>query len=442
MKKSILLTAILGAGLTAFSQHHVKQYFFVSGGTWNGPDNKAKVGVLKDGKVTYIDSVLADFTNTVITFKKSATSNEGLAHIGRASMGKDLIVRYDLDTYERKDSVKTSGVQAIGYNGKVMVLAKGYNTVGDYVDIHDGTTLAKIASISSIQNECTDVKIFGDSAYVSYSSKGRTNPCAGMGYNCASDTLGFLSIINLRSSTVANTIELGPKAAGVKGLILRKEEDNLLHIYFSNGKDSLYKVTEGNAIHSLPFSYTLAVTNDNIFGLKNTSPKLIATKVDKLKNKLTEVPAIDSKGDFDYSFPVAYDTVNNVYLIARNTTSVGRLIFFDAAKGVATDSISTGLFTTAFTPDYREGVILGFNNHDESNAVASIFPNPCKDVLNIQNNTNASAWKVLNLQGQIVGSGQMSGLEEKISTETFAKGVYFLQLSGSAATTSTKFVKE
>ena len=225
-------------------------------------------------------------------------------------------------------------------------------------------------------------------------------------------------------------------------MILRKEADMLLHIYFSNGKDSLYKVTQGNAIHSLPFSYTLAVTNDNIFGLKNTSPKLIATKVDKLKNKLTEVPAIDSKGNFDYSFPVAYDTVNNLYLIARNTSSVGRLIFFDAAKGIATDSISTGLFTTAFTPDYREGVVLGFNNHNESNAVASIFPNPCKDVLNIKNNTNASDWKILNLQGQVIESGLMNGLDEKISTETLAKGVYFLQLSGNATTSSTKFVKE
>lgn len=442
MKKIILLASILGTGISSFGQHHVKQYFFVSGGNYGNSGNKAKVGIIKNGTVSYIDSILGDFTNTTITFNKSTTLTEGLAHIGRGSSGNDLVVRYDLDTYERKDSVKSSGVQAIAYNGNKMVIAKGYGTVGDYVDIHDGTSLAKIASIPSIKNECTDVKIIGDSAYISHSQKGIQNPCAGFGYNCASDTLGFISILNLRDNSISNTIELGTKGAGAKNLILRKEADSRLHIYFSNGKDSLFKFTPNASVHSLPYSYTLAVTDGYIFGLKNTSPKLTATTVNKYQNNYSEVLAIDSKGDFNYSFPVAYDTVNNLYLIARNTFSKGQIIFFDAAKGKATDSVSTGLYTTAFVPDYRQGVLLAFNNHNESSISASAFPNPCKDVLTIQNAGNASSWSIQSKIGQTIASGILTENVEKINTEELAKDVYFLVLAGNGTQKTIKFVKE
>ena len=437
MKKSILLTVILGAGLTAFSQQHVKQYFYTSGGNYSAANNKVKVAVI-DGKTDKsIDSIKGNFSNAVkIYHDKVAKRYEGISHVGRAS-GNDLIVRYNLDTYQKIDSVGSSGVQAFVRNQDKLVVAKGYGAKGANVDILNASNLSFITGISEIKNECTDVEIYGDSAFVTHSLKGKVDGCAP--YGCYSDSIGYVSIVDLRQDKLIKTISLGADAKGLSNLIISKEADSRLHIYYSNFGKGQLELVDNMVFHSIKGSQTLDVTSKKIFGIRKTNPTLTAIDINKFSNDTATHITQIAKGFVGCE----YDTISNLYLILKTDyATFGKLIRYSVAENKAIDSVNVGATTVALDIDYRQGLPLGFESFNASVSRTNVYPNPCKDVLYIQNNTNASDWKILNLQGQVLESGLMNGLEEKISTETFAKGVYFLQLSGNAATSSTKFVKE
>jgi hypothetical protein len=430
MKKSILLAAILGAGLTAFSQQYVKQYFYTSGGSFSDANNKVKIAVI-DGKTDKsIDSIKGNFSNAVKIYQdKVAKRFEGIAHIGRAS-GNDLIVRYDLDTYKMIDSVASSGVQAFARNQDKLVVVKGYASQNAKIDILNANDLSFVTGIPEITNDCSDVEIYGDSAFVTHSLPVKS------GYP---DSLGYVSIIDLRQNKLVKTISLGADAKGLSNLIIDKQPDGKLHIYYSNFGNGQLESVDNLIFHSIKGSQTLDVTDSKIFGIKKTNPSLTAIDINKLSNDtLTHITQVVSG-----FVSCEYDTINNLYLILKTDyATYGKLIRYSVAENKAIDSVNVGTTTVALDIDYRQGLPLGFESFNASTSKTSVYPNPCKHVLNIQNNTNASDWKILNLQGQVIESGLMNSLEEKISTENFAKGVYFLQLSGNATTSSTKFVKE
>lgn len=430
MKKSILLLSFVGSATFAFSQQYVKQYFYTAGGNFMGAKNKVKVAVIDGNKDKSIDSIKGDISNAVkIYHDKAAKRFEGIAHIGRAS-GNDLIVRYDLDTYKVIDSVASTGVQAFARNQDKLVVAKGYASQGAKIDILNASDLSFVTGISEITNDCSDVEIYGDSAFVTHSLPVKS------GYP---DSLGYVSIIDLRQNKLVNTISLGAVAKGLSSLVIDKQADNKLHIYYTNYGQGQEERVDNMVFHSIKGSKTLDVTDTKIFGIKKTSPTLTAMDI----NKFSLDTAIHVSPVAKSFVGCEYDTVNNLYLILKTDyATYGKLIRYSVAENKAIDSVNVGTTTVAIEVDYRDGLPLGFESFNASVSKTNVYPNPCKDVLTVQNNTNASAWKVLNLQGQVVESGLMSGLEEKISTETLAKGVYFLQLSGNAATSSTKFVKE
>jgi hypothetical protein len=430
MKKSILLTAILGAGLTAFSQQYVKQYFYTSGGNFLAPNNKVKIAAIDGNKDKSIDSIKGDFSDAVkIYHDKVAKRHEGIAHVGRAS-GNDLIVRYNLDTYTFIDSVSSGGVKGLAINQEKLVVVKGYGSKGAKIDILNARDLSFVTGIPEITNDCSDVEIYGDSAFVTHSLPVKS------GYP---DSLGYVSIIDLRQNKLVKTISLGADAKGLSNLIIDKQPDGKLHIYYSNfGKGQLVSI-DNLVFHSIKGSQTLDVTDKKIFGIKKTNPSLTAIDVNKFSSDTATHVTQVANGFVGCE----YDTVNNLYLILKTDyATYGKLIRYSVAENKAIDSVNVGTTTVALDIDYRQGLPLGFESFNASVSTTNVYPNPCKDVLNIQNHTNASAWKVLDLQGQEVETGLMDGFEEKISTETLAKGVYFLQLSGNAATSSTKFVKE
>jgi len=437
MKKITLIFAIIHSFAYVFAQtNYVNQYVLTSGGNFLSPGNKVKLGVVNGNNLTYIDSVSGDFSN-VVKIQQRGRHAHAIAHIGRAS-GNDLLVWYDLDTYARLDSIQTSGVQAVATNEQRIVIAKGYGALGHYVDIHDANTLEKLASIPEIENECTDVAIRGNKAYVSHSLKGKKDACAP--YGCFSDSVGYLSILDLNTNSLVNTINLGTKGAGIKGLIVDEPLDLLQHVYFSNGKDSLFELVGNTVIHNVPFTTVLAVTSQYIFGLKNTVPKLSAMKINKLNNQ-EETPLLTlNSADFSYGLSAKYDTINHRYLVLKpNYTSEGWLLRFTASQ--QPDSIKVGQATTAIAIDYRIGTIASHISTNE-NRQASVYPNPFKDILQLRSNGQFETWEIKDMLANRMAEGVFNGMEETIHTEELPKGFYLLVLKSDAESVTHKIVKE
>ncbi len=429
MKKIILLATMLGSSLAAISQTHVKQYFYVAGGNFNAT-NKVKVGVVKGNQDLSIDSIKGQFSNAATIFHdKRNVRYEGLAHIGR-SAGNDLIVRYDLDSYKVIDSVGSAGVTAFARNQSKLVVVKGYASTGAKVDILNANDLSTIASISEIKNNCSDVEIYGDSAFVSHSLPVKS------GYP---DSVGYVSIIDLRLNKLVNTISLGAIGKGASNLIISKEMDGRLHIYYSNYGKGQAESVDNMVFHSVVGTRTLAVTDKHIFGIKKTNPltSIIVTKAfDDTTSHITNISSKNLVGS-------EYDTVSNLYLILKTDyATYGKLFRYSFTANKVIDSTSVGVSTTALAVDYRPGVILSLAKDESSSNMAFVYPNPCKDVLTINNLNNSTTWEVKSQLGQSIAAGTFNSSEEKIRTEEMAKGVYFLVLSGNTSQKTIKFVKE
>lgn len=66
---------------------------------------------------------------------------------------------------------------------------------------------------------------------------------------------------------------------------------------------------------------------------------------------------------------------------------------------------------------------------EEESSIVSVYPNPAKDVINVQMN-NASTYQILNSLGQIVESGNLQIGNNVIALTEFAAGIYYLKTDG------------
>lgn len=66
----------------------------------------------------------------------------------------------------------------------------------------------------------------------------------------------------------------------------------------------------------------------------------------------------------------------------------------------------------------------------DQTALWSVYPNPAQNEITVQNSGEFETveWKLLNLNGQVLSSGQITGLIQTIPLDPFASGIYFLTL--------------
>ena len=435
MKKVLLITSLLTASAFASmaQNEYVKQYFYTAGGNFMAPKNKVKVAVLKDKKIKVVDSVYGDFSNFSEVFYDAPSKRYvGTAHIGRASK-KDILVRYDLDTYDRIDTISVTGAQAMDQNATKLVVAKAFINNSVYVDIFNAKTGKLITEVYGISNNCKDIKIFGDSAFVANSLPKVSNPYE--------DSLGYLSIVKISTGMVSNTINVGQNAAGIDNLIIRKEMDNRLHIYFTSSQDSVMKEVGNLVIHSLKKSAVVEVDNDNIYSFDNSQNYVSLSQ--RSKDGLKKVSVRTQLVTDIYANSFYFDKINKNYLaLVSDFATKSNLNFYSIGTGQPIFTIDLGTSVASLRPDYRPGFPASLAiGSEEMNF--SVFPNPFKDQFTIQNtNQNFQNWELLNVDGVVVARGTFDNFEEQISTENLSRGMFLLNLKGNNTSKSVKIVKQ
>lgn len=425
MKKHLLLSSLLAAGTLAMAQEtYTHQYFFTSGGQFLAPGNKVAVGYVKNNNVEYMDYVRGDFSNVVNVYHNEAQGRyEGIAHIGRSGAA-DKLVRYNLDTYRAIDSTTSSGVTGIARNADKIVVIKGYESTGAKVDILSAN-FDSLTSFYEIKNDGRSVKILGDNAYISHG-----------------DSVGRISVIDLKTNTLTNTFNLGKKAAGIGNLVVTKGPGSFIAIYISGGPDSIYQYVN-TFIYSKQGLDVLDVTADNIFGIQRTTPHITLVKIDKATMTPMAAPGVINSGSFKWDLYAKYDTVNNDYLVMRtNYSGLGSLIRMN--QNASIDSFAVKPSATAFEIDYRPSTVTALFFSNKSSISFQAFPNPCRDVLTVQTSTaNTSTAQIFSVDGRNMASLEITGLGEfKIPTADLEKGIYTLCLKSEKGMETFKFIKE
>jgi len=72
-------------------------------------------------------------------------------------------------------------------------------------------------------------------------------------------------------------------------------------------------------------------------------------------------------------------------------------------------------------------------------SVATIYPNPANNVLNINANSNISMVEVFNVTGQVVASYNANDVNTQINTSNFANGVYTVRIHTENGVSNQKF---
>lgn len=103
-----------------------------------------------------------------------------------------------------------------------------------------------------------------------------------------------------------------------------------------------------------------------------------------------------------------------------------------------------GILDWGETEDYSVNITGVLGVQDASKSVFSVYPNPANSVLNINTeNSENMSYKVFNLQGTEIMSGNVSSSNNQISIDAISQGVYFIKLTASDKTSTTmKFIKK
>ncbi len=81
--------------------------------------------------------------------------------------------------------------------------------------------------------------------------------------------------------------------------------------------------------------------------------------------------------------------------------------------------------------------VVGVGINDLEKTAVMVYPNPVKDVLNIQTNGTVSNITITDFNGKVV----YTGMSQSIDFSKFSKGAYFVKVETSAGTSNTKFIK-
>ena len=84
--------------------------------------------------------------------------------------------------------------------------------------------------------------------------------------------------------------------------------------------------------------------------------------------------------------------------------------------------------------------ITTLNTTDFNSTTATIYPNPAKDVLNINTQETVQKAEVLTILGETVLTVNNAG--NTINVSALNKGIYFLKVTSSNGVSTTKFIKE
>ena len=105
---------------------------------------------------------------------------------------------------------------------------------------------------------------------------------------------------------------------------------------------------------------------------------------------------------------------------------------------------STGLFLNPLHPTYGwnhedcEEIVTGIDETIYNDGI-SIFPNPTSSSISIKNIRKTTAYKIFNLSGKIILSGEAMELNE-INISGLSKGIYFIELQSEDAITTRKLI--
>ncbi|MBQ7550941.1 MAG: T9SS type A sorting domain-containing protein [Bacteroidales bacterium] len=192
--------------------------------------------------------------------------------------------------------------------------------------------------------------------------------------------------------------------------------------------DSTFFRIENNFAHT----DTLKTPNSDIFGIVNTHYWRIETTSDEnLEGKLRFYYIANDSEAIDYELLHQYTRNDLVLLYRRNPADDWRIIPSSISGNISqgcliSDHIISGEY--AIGVGNRAAAVTDYQNHIH----IPLYPNPAKDFIyldfkDLQNHSTCSI-EIIDLTGKLLQTQKIGHIEEKVSLQALASGIYFIRI--------------
>lgn len=414
---TLFVCVAISAATPAWAQVH-PQVIVANGGVF-GPGNTVRIATwdLLTDQYTVFDSFPASSVQHVSCYERHAVV-----------CADSFLTLYDLDTYQRLEQVKVSGVRQAKILPNHVIVSKGYGAQGDWVEFRHRSDLSLDFSIPGISGECEGIAVYNDSVYVGVP----------VGFGAS---MGKIAVISLTSQSLVREIDLGPNGRLIRNLYLHGSDlysVNQIDYFSNHGYISAYNIQSATLQHhrvDMPTSLGGGIHLGKLHA--NFGAGLGAWSLqDTVVTDTMVVPG--------YWAAMAMDTVlHRYYVTATDYATWGRLYQYDLL-GNLLDSTDIGVSPEAIAVDAY--VITANPDANEKTASLRAYPVPFGDRLTLDlrdfpaGNYTAT---LLNLQGQQVSEIPTQGLGlRSISTADLPAGLYLLRLSNGKRQWTLRVVKE
>ena len=357
-------------------------------------------------------------------FTQSAQSILISGHSGFFA-AQDSIVKYDLNTLQRKAAIADSGLNRMAlYKGKLLV-SKQYPVSMYFLEVLDTASLGLIAEVPGLSGDCGGICGLNDTVYVAVNG-------GWMG------TEGKLAIVDPGSWTLQKEINFGHQAVGIMEIYLYN--DRIVSVnktpYGVVDTGSITVYTPANRSYNnvfLPYNVgagygikdsLLYVGINYGIGSLNLNTFVIADPI------IVHDPGSSS---FNYIISSAIDTLDGrIYTNIGDYMTPGHCLV-TSMKGDSITSFPTGISSDAVAVDIRM-YPAGIHYEPGMEMSARLYPNPAYDRLNISfaDNVMITSFKVTDVCGREMlelKPGWASGNEYEVPVNSLTPGIYYLVIS-------------
>lgn len=269
---------------------------------------------------------------------------------------------------------------------------------------------------------------------------------------------GFFS--NLADNQIEESTDVRPGSTGSKSIKIWSRTP--LPGLVANGNLTLGKINMGSASASDDSNHNRSITADSDFSQELTdSPDSLVFWVKFIPNGHSGNARVKATIHDNYDYRDPEDAASSNHVVATavlNYPSTGenwvrKSIPFDYS-GPATDgayiliTFTTNEIAGGGKKDdvvFIDDVELIYNSlstdNQETLSSISIYPNPVKDVLTIDNVEKNTQYSIHSVLGEVVLSGKLNETTNKIETSKIQNGVYILRMVNEGNTRTVRFVK-
>ncbi|HRF76995.1 MAG TPA: T9SS type A sorting domain-containing protein [Chitinophagales bacterium] len=338
--------------------------------------------------------------------------------------------KYATATDELIASIEIEGIRKVAVNNDYIVVTRGEYlvTLPSYIQIYDKSTMALLDEFDNVTLPYTTegVVIKDNKAYVAVNN----------GFVFGSE-VGKIAIVDLATTTIENTIELGADGINPDNLMIDGDV-----IYTLNNKDftgssvSTYKIasadlTTTNLINISAGCGTSAVMDGTIY-----YQEMFGTTLSKFDPSTATIIGEDEFGTSFYG--LAFDEINNlIYTGTTDYFSYGEVTVYDLLGNIVTS------FETSVSPgNFAFDVRLATGVEDIKSATMELYPNPAVNQIVVVNTINATNMVITDMTGKTVFTVQQPAAgAQQIDITNLPAGNYIIKAIGQSQYEAAYFSK-